>query len=67
MPYDPSLPVQLACDASPVGIAGILCHIVDGEEQQISFSSRSLTQAEQNYSQLDREALAIVFSVQRFY
>ena len=32
MPYDPSLPVQLACDASPVGTADILSHIVDGEE-----------------------------------
>ena len=67
MPYDPSLHVQLACDASPVGIASILCHIADGEERRISFSSRSLTQAEQNYSQLDKEALVIVFSVQRFY
>ena len=63
MPYNPSLPVQRVCDASPVGIVGILSHIVDSKEWPISFASRSLTQAEQNYSQLDREALAIVFSV----
>ena len=67
MPYNPSLPIQLACDASPVGKAGILFHIVDGEERSISFASRSLTQVEQNYSQLDREAyLAIIFSVEDF-
>ncbi|KAJ8884217.1 hypothetical protein PR048_016074 [Dryococelus australis] len=61
MPYDPDLPVQLVCDASPTGIAGVLSHIVDGHEHIIAFASRSLTAAEQNYSQLDRVALAIVF------
>ena len=30
MPFNPELPVQLACDASPTGIAGVLSHLVDG-------------------------------------
>ncbi|XP_058983670.1 uncharacterized protein K02A2.6-like [Musca domestica] len=67
MPYNPDLPVQLACDASPTGIAGVLSHIIDGQERPIAFASRSLTPAEQNYSQLDREALAIVYAVQHFH
>lgn len=67
MPYNPKLPIQLACDASPTGIAGVLSHIINGEERPIAYASRALTSAEQNYSQLDREALAIVFSVQHFY
>ncbi|XP_046810023.1 uncharacterized protein K02A2.6-like [Lucilia cuprina] len=67
MPYDPELPLQLACDASPTGIAGVLSHLVDGEERPIAFASRSLTSAEQNYSQLDREALAIYYAVQYFH
>ena len=66
-PYDLSLPAELTCYASPVEIVDILSHIVDGKERPISFTSRSLTQAEQNYSQLDEEDLAIVFSVQHFY
>jgi len=66
-PFDPTLPVQLACDASPYGVAGILSHIINGEERPIAFASRALTPAEQNYSQLDREALAIVFSVDHLY
>ncbi|KAJ8871342.1 hypothetical protein PR048_027659 [Dryococelus australis] len=60
VPYDPDLPVQLACDASPTGIAGVLSHIVDGHEHPIAFASRSLTAAKQNYSQLDKEALDIL-------
>ncbi|XP_054275642.1 uncharacterized protein K02A2.6-like [Macrosteles quadrilineatus] len=67
IPYDPKLPVVLSCDASPVGIAGILSHIVNGHERPIAYTSRSLTPAEQNYNQLDREALAIIFSVGKFH
>ncbi|KAJ8878861.1 hypothetical protein PR048_019450 [Dryococelus australis] len=67
VPYDPDLAVQLACDASPTGIGGVLSHIVDGHEHPIAFASRSLTAAEQNYSQLDRKALTIVFTVDHFF
>lgn len=67
VPYNPRLPLQLACDASPTGIAGVLSHIIGDEERPIAFASRSLTEAEKNYSQIDREALAIVFSVDYFY
>ncbi|XP_017478638.1 PREDICTED: uncharacterized protein K02A2.6-like [Rhagoletis zephyria] len=65
--YNPEIPLQLACDASPTGIAAVLSHIQNGEEKPISFASRSLTPAEQNYSQLDREALAIFFGVRHFH
>ena len=52
VPYNPELPVTLATDASPVGIAAVLSHIVDETEKPIAFASRSLTDAERNYSQL---------------
>lgn len=67
VPYDPLLPLTVACDASPTGVAGVLSHVIDGEERPISFVSRALTQAERNYSQLDREAVAIVFAVDKFF
>lgn len=67
IPYDSELPLLLACDASPTGIAGVLSHIIKGVERPISFASRSLTSAEMNYSQLDREALAIIFAVDKFF
>ncbi|KAJ8873827.1 hypothetical protein PR048_024663 [Dryococelus australis] len=40
VPYNPDLSVQLACDASPKGIDGVLSHIVDGHEHPIAFVSR---------------------------
>lgn len=66
--YDPNLPIKLTCDASPDGIGAVLSHIVSkNESRPVAFFSRSLTQAERNYSQLDREALAIVFGVKSCY
>ncbi|XP_054280986.1 uncharacterized protein K02A2.6-like [Macrosteles quadrilineatus] len=59
-PYNPDFPVILATDASPVGLSAVLSHkMPNNEERPIVFASRSLTAAERNYSQLDREATAV--------
>lgn len=66
--YDPALDLRLAVDASPYELGAVLCQVsADGKEQLISYASRSLSPAERNYAQLDREALAIVFGVKQFH
>ena len=66
--YDPGRPLRLACDSSPVGIGAFLSHIMeDGSERPIAFTSRTLTKAERNYSQIDKEALALVWGVKKFH
>ena len=65
--YDPKLPVKLDCDASSIGIGAVLSHQMnDGTERPIAFASMSLTRAEQNYSQIEREALSIIWGVKKF-
>lgn len=65
--YDPSKPIVLTCDASPYGVGAILSHIIDGVERPVIFASTTLSKAEQNYAQLHREALAIMFGVRKFH
>ena len=68
IPFTPELPVVLATDASPFGLSGILSHrMPDGSERPIAFASRSLTAAEKNYSQLDKEATAVYWACKKFY
>ena len=39
----------------------------DGAELPIAFTSRTLASAEKRYSQLEKEALAIIFTVRKFH
>ena len=63
--YNPNLPLGIVCDASSYGVGGVLFHIIDGLERPIKFYSSTLNKAERNYSQIEREALAIVFTLKK--
>lgn len=66
--YDPELPIILATDASAYGLGAVLSQVnSDGTEQPISFASRTLNTSERNYSQLDKEALSLMFGIKRFH
>lgn len=66
--YDPTLPLVLAVDSSAYGLGAVLTQCgADGRERPISCASRTLSAAERNYSQLDKEALAIVFGVTKHH
>ena len=63
--YDLGLPIKMTCDASPKGLGAVLSHVYpNGVVKPIAFASRSLSKAEKAYSQLNREALGLVFGVE---
>ena len=68
VPYDPDLPLILATDASPYGLSGVLSHrMPDGTERPITYVSRTLSKAEKNYSQLDKEATAVIWALKKVF
>eukprot|EP00731_Ephydatia_muelleri_P032647 Em0024g191a len=65
--YDVEKPVKVYCDASSYGVGACLVHVIGGQEKPIAYASRTLSQAEMKYAQIEREALAIVFAVKKFH
>lgn len=66
--YDPSLPLVLATDASNYAVGAVLSHIMpDGTERPIRYASQTLSETQQRYAMVDKEAYAIIFGVKKFY
>ena len=60
--YDLNEEATIQCDASEKGLGATLLQ----KGQPVAFISRSLTKAEQNYAQIEKECLSIVFVCERF-
>lgn len=66
--FNPDRELVLQCNASPYGVGAVLSHRdSDGSEHPIAYSSRTLAPAKKRYSQIDKEALALVFGVKKFH
>lgn len=66
--YNPKLPIIVSADASAFGLGARIAHqLPDGTIKAVYHISRSLTSAESNYSQVEKEGLALVFAVTRFH
>ena len=61
--FDPDEEVVLQCDASQKGLGAALLQ----NGRPVSYASRCMTSAEQNYAQIEKELLAVVFACERFH
>ena len=55
--------ICIQCDASEYGTTAVLLQ----EDRPVYYASKSFARAEQNYRQIDKEVLEILFLVQKFH
>jgi hypothetical protein len=65
--YNPALKTRVIADAGPVGLGAVLLQEQGkGAWKAVFYASKSLSDVERRYSQTEKEALALVWSVERF-
>ena len=67
--FDQQKETELITDASPVGLSAILFQKTPGQNKRkvVAYASRYLFDVESRYCQTEKEALAIVWAIQRLH
>lgn len=65
--YNPDDDTIVVADASPVGLGAVLIQENSSGPRIICYASKSLSITERKYSQMEKEALGLVWAVERFH
>lgn len=66
--YNPRLDIIISADASNKGLGASIQHrMSDNSIKPIAYAARSLKDAERNYSQIEKEGLALIFAINKFH
>nr|GEZ65755.1 reverse transcriptase domain-containing protein [Tanacetum cinerariifolium] len=60
------LPFELMCDASDFAIGAVLGQRYEKHFRPIHYASKTLTEAESNYTTMEKEMLAVVYAFEKF-
>ena len=64
--YDPTLPTKVSADASSFGLGAVLLQEKDSVWKPVSYASRSMSETERRYAQIEKEALAVTWACEKF-
>lgn len=65
--YDPKKDLKIGCDASKDGLGAVLLQKNSNDWLPIVYASRTMSKSEQNYAQIEKETLSIVFACKKFH
>ena len=64
--YNPNLPTKVSVDASSYGLGAVLLQESHSVWKPVAFASRSMTETETRYAQIEKEALATAWACDKF-
>ena len=60
------LPFEIMCDASDLAIGAVLGQREDGKPHVVYYASKTLNEAQRNYTTTEKELLAVVYALDKF-
>ena len=60
------LPFEVMCDASDLAIGAVLGQREDGKPHVVYYASKTLNEAQRNYTTTEKELLAVVYALEKF-
>ena len=65
--YNPNAKTKIRADASAYGLGAVLLQHHEREDwKPIAYTSKSMSETEKRYSQIEKEALALVWACEKF-
>ena len=64
--YNPRAPTKVSADASSYGLGSVLLQQVGDIWKPVAYASRSMSETERRYAQIEKEALAVTWACDKF-
>ena len=64
--FNQNLPTKVSVDASKAGLGAVLLQLHRDDWHPVTYASCAMSKSERNYSQIEKEMLAVVYGSDRF-